>query len=805
MNAMSEKISRLSKEQLQQLIGKVGKKNEANFRIKKLDRVSNTFPQSSAQKRQWFMEQLMSGGVYNVPQAFKITGNLQIGRLEEALNLILRRHESLRTVFKVIGNEPCQVINDWQALKLEVIDLSDLPDEVKEAEAVNLAMHEARAPFDISVGPLWRNKIIKLSENQHLFIIIMHHIISDGWSFGVLIKEIAQWYSILSESKPHLPPLPIQYADYSEWQREQLESEMLQSQLQYWKKQMQNAPTCIHLPLDNHRPKLQTYMGAAKTFTVSGEDLRALQAIAETEKATTFQIILAVLKVLLYRYTLDEDLAIGIPTANRMLKEVENLIGLFINTLVVRTQLSGEMRFNNYLQIVRKTCLEAFEHQTLPFERLVEELQVERRLEHSPVFQVLYAQTEGSMVGIEMPGLTVTPVPIHSGTAQFDLSLYLTVLADGAMGYFEYNTDLFETATIDALVADFHTLIKNIINNPQASIDTLVANINPGRTPLVVVATFTAEPIKNALEYWMEQLLIPVKVEFAPYGQVFQQLLAPGSMVRCNTEGINLIMVRLEDWMQGYDYDSQQSVDRLIQNTREFISSVENAALWGAVSLLICLCPSSDRIAQNKDFQGLIEKMESEIKISLASLPGVEVLNTKNLIWQYEIPEYNDAFADEQGHIPYTQEFFVALGSGIARRIFAKSQELDNCLVIDAHCLKVSEGVNEVWQFAKNRLDAGGLVCLIGNSAAESPTRINIDSVINSIFSSTDWTDARVEEKISNLAKLYQLPLERFVYVTSDEARYREILNNAPRFVVLLLPKEPATVRDYFERLWLFK
>lgn len=803
MNLMNERISQLSKEQLQQLISKIGKSNATNVQVKRLDRVSNTFPQSSAQKRQWFMEQLMSGGVFNISQALKITGNLQISLLEKALNLILRRHESLRTVFKVVNNEPCQVINDWHTLKLEVIDLTNLPDEVKEAEAINLAMNEARTPFDISVGPLWRNKLIKLSENQYLFIIIMHHIISDGWSFGVLIKEIAQWYSILSESKPYLPPLPIQYVDYSEWQRIQLESEMLQVQLQYWKKQMQKAPTCINLPLDKHRPKLQTYWGAAKNFTISGEDLRALQALGETEKSTTFQVILTVLKVLLYRYSLDEDLAIGIPVANRSLKEVENLIGLFINTLVVRTQLSGKMKFTDYLQIVRQTCLETFEHQALPFEKLVEELQIERRLEHSPVFQVLYAQTEGSMVDIKMPGLTVTPVPLHSGTAQFDLSLYMTVLADGAMGYFEYNTDLFEAATIDALVEDFQVLIKNIINNPDASIDALIANIKPGRMRLVVVATFTAEPIKNSLEYWMEQLLIPVKIEFAPYGQVFQQLLKPRSMVRRNTEGINLILVRLEDWMQGYAYDNQQAAERLIQNTKEFITTIEYAALWGAVSLIVCLCPSSDQVSQNKELQGLIEKMEAEIRISLARLPGVEVLNAKNLIWQYEVPEYNDAFADEQGHIPYTQEFFVALGTGIARCIFAKSQELDNCLVVDADCLTITEGVNEIWQFAKSRFEAGNLVCLIGNSATELSAEAN--RVITSIFSSIDWTDTQVDSKINNLARIYQLPLERFIYITSDEERYQEMMNNASQFTVLLLPKEPAAIRTYLERLWLFR
>jgi len=432
-------------------------------------------PLSFAQQRLWFLDQLAPGNLfYNIPMAVRLTGELDVEALEQSLNEILRRHEVLRTTFRAEGGKPVQIIAPELPLPLLVEDLSHLPETEREAEADRLVQEEARRPFDLSQGPLLRARLLKLGDEEHIAVVTMHHIISDGWSMEVFIRELAALYEAFSQGRPSpLPELHIQYADFACWQREWLQGEVLERQLAYWKEQLRARPLMLDLPTDRPRPAVQSWRGATERFALPAELSKKLRALSREEGATLFMTLLAAFQTLLYRYTGQEDVSVGTAIANRNRTEIEGLIGFFVNTLVMRTNLSGEPGFREVLKRVREVALGAYAHQDLPFEMLVEALQPERDLSHTPIFQAAFALQNTPMETLELPGLTLSPLDVDSGTAKFDLTLVMAEGPDGLSGAVEYNTDLFDTTTIRRMVGHFQTLLTGIVDDPEQSISHL--------------------------------------------------------------------------------------------------------------------------------------------------------------------------------------------------------------------------------------------------------------------------------------------------------------------------------------------
>ncbi|HYD81243.1 MAG TPA: amino acid adenylation domain-containing protein, partial [Paucimonas sp.] len=350
-------------------------------------------PLSFAQQRLWFLDQFEAGSAfYNIPAAMRLAGRLDTPALAFSINEIVRRHESLRTTFTTVDGAPVQVITPSLALELPVTDLSDLPHAEREARARWLAQDEAQTPFDLRTGPLLRARLLRLQENEHIVLFTMHHIVSDGWSMGVLVREVAALYAAHVQGLPSpLPPLTIQYADFAHWQRQWLAGDTLQKQLDYWTDQLAGAPTLLALPTDRPRPPVASYRGATLPFTVPADIAARLHAVTNQAHATLFMTLAAAFNVLLARYSGQSDIVLGTPIANRNRSEIESLIGFFVNTLVLRTQVDHEASFADLLQQVRATALGAYAHQDVPFEQLVEALKPERHLSHSPLFQVMLA------------------------------------------------------------------------------------------------------------------------------------------------------------------------------------------------------------------------------------------------------------------------------------------------------------------------------------------------------------------------------------------------------------------------------
>lgn len=473
MSQLTQRLAQLPPELRAQLLQRVSDTEDplAHPCIIPVARESTTFPLSFAQQRLWFLDQLQGNPTYNIPLAVKIHGLLQPALLEQSLRNVIQRHEALRTTFHAKNGQPFQVIAPSCTLALPVKDLSALGKKAQETAVQQLAREEARTLFHLSAGPLVRATLLRLGATEHVLFLTQHHIISDGWSLGVWLHEIATLYeALLSSRVSTLPALPIQYVDYTLWQRQWLSGARLAEQIQYWVERLKDAPTVLELPGDHPRPAIPTFRGARHAIAFPLSFTQALQTWSQQEGVTLFMTLLCAWNILLFRYSGHEDILVGSPVANRATPEVEKLIGFFVNTLVLRTDVSGNPTVRQLLQRVRQTALEAFAHQDVSFEQIVEELHLERDMSRTVLIQAVLAWQNTPHYALECAGLTLESVEIDTGTAKFDLLLALENSAQGITGVLEYNTDIFAEATIARMARQYQKLLAEMMAHPEQRI-----------------------------------------------------------------------------------------------------------------------------------------------------------------------------------------------------------------------------------------------------------------------------------------------------------------------------------------------
>ena len=432
------------------------------------------FPLSFAQERLWFMDQLLpQSDLFNLSTALRLTGQLDVAVLKHSLNEIIRRHEALRTTFAIVEERPVQLIAPNMSLALPVVDLRYLPPDQREAEASRLAAEEAHQTFDLTRGPLVRTKLLRLQAEEYVFLLTMHHIVSDGWSLGIFWKELGiLWSAFASGKSSPLPELPIQYGDFAVWQRDWLQGGVLNSQLVYWRNQLSNLPT-LQLPTDRPRPVVQTFCGARHEVKLPESLTIALKALSKRQGTTLFMTLLAAFQVLLYRYTGQEDIVVGTYIAGRNRAEIEALIGFFLNSLVIRTRLEGNLTFDELLARVRRITLDGYAHQDVPFAKLVEELQPVRDLSRNPLFQVMFQLLNVPTLSDIEAGPEPQLLKVESVTSVFDLSCMFQESKRGLRGHFEYNTDLFKARTITRMAGHYQTLLEGIVADSEQRLSDL--------------------------------------------------------------------------------------------------------------------------------------------------------------------------------------------------------------------------------------------------------------------------------------------------------------------------------------------
>ncbi|MDQ2831348.1 MAG: condensation domain-containing protein, partial [Chloroflexota bacterium] len=456
--------------------------------LRERSRQPHQVPLSFAQEQMWVLDHLAPDSPrYNVTQAFRLSGPMDAAPLERAIGEIVRRHDALRATFSTVDGRPAQVIAPPGAVVVPVVDVRDAPVNEREARAMELAAEDARRPFDLARGPLLRVSLFRLGVEEHILLVNVHHIACDGWSMGVFARELGTLYTACADGRPSpLPDLPIQYADYAAWQRDRLRDDALAERLAYWRARLAGAPTVLELPADHPRPTTGEAHGATHSIPLPTAILDALKRLSQDENATLYMTLLAAFQVLLHRYTGRDDLLVGSPIAGRTRVETEPLIGFFVNTLVLRGDLSGDPTFRALLARTRETALDAYAHQDLPFERLVAELQPPRDLGRNPLVQVIFALQNAPRADLQLAGLIAHPLRIDTGTAKFDLSLFVIETPEGARAAFEYNADLFDADTITRLSGHFHTLLEGVVADPDRPISALPLLTGAERHQLLV-------------------------------------------------------------------------------------------------------------------------------------------------------------------------------------------------------------------------------------------------------------------------------------------------------------------------------
>ena len=471
-------LSQLSPAKRALLAARLRKKQPVASRIERLERAQEDtrYPLSYSQERLWFLQQLDETGVaYNTALTYRVLGRLDVRALEKSLQTLLARHEALRTRFTTDeAGRPFQQVMPRSPLSLPVVPLEGRNRQEKEQHARSLLGAALAERFNLGTGPLLRVQLLRLEPDEHLFVLVIHHILFDGWSAGVFAQELSHLYRAFSTGRqPELPGLPIQYTDYAAWQRKEYEGGNGATDLEYWRQKLGGQLPVLNLPIYRPRPKRQSFRGADATFLYPGPLAHRLTALAQRTGGTLFMVMLAAFKVLLHRYTRDEEIVVGTLSANRERPELEGLIGLFLNSLVLRTEVSGDPRFLELLERVRNVTLEAYAHQSVPVERLVAELRPQRDPSHHPLFQILFVLQNAPTTSIELGELELIPLPFESTASDVDLELQFTATGEGLLGRVIYNTDLLDAQAVARLMGQFRTLLEGIVQAPEARLSEL--------------------------------------------------------------------------------------------------------------------------------------------------------------------------------------------------------------------------------------------------------------------------------------------------------------------------------------------
>lgn len=531
MDSLNQRIANLSPEKRALLEQRLMQKQQpiAPATIPLRDR-STLCPLSFSQERLWFLDQLQPHqAVYNIPTAMRIEGALAIETLQAALDAIVDRHEILRTTIQQVEGNPVQVIAERRSVPLSVHDLHSRWAE-DNPELESWLTQKSQIPFDLKQDGMLRASLFCLPDSEQVLLLVVHHIAADGWSINILWRELAAFYTAFANKTPiALPPLPVQYSDFADWQRQQLETDVFQSHLHYWTQQLHGDLPHLELPSNYPRPAVQTFHGARQALLLPQSLTEQLKKLSQHQGATLFMTLLASFKVLLHRYTGQDDIVVGSPIASRTQLEVEGLIGFFINTLVLRTHLGGNPTFLELLQQVRETALGAYAHQDLPFEKLVETLQPERHLNYTPLLQGMFVLQNTPNLPIKLANLSLTPVPVHTETAKFDLVLSLEESSQGLKGTIAYNTDLFDAATIQRLIGHYQTLLNAIVVDPTQPIAHLPLLTAAEQDQLLVQWNQTSAPVPDAslhqlFEAQVDRTPDAIAIVFADEALTYQEL-----------------------------------------------------------------------------------------------------------------------------------------------------------------------------------------------------------------------------------------------------------------------------------------
>jgi FkbH-like protein len=776
-------------------------------------------PLSFAQQRLWFLHELEpESAAYNEATALRIKGHLDVAAFERALNEIHRRHRVLSARFPSIDGTPTQV-DSANVVHCPVVDLQQTPPSEREKLASDAIAREAQKPFDLVHGPVARYTLFQLAPDEHIFLSVAHHIVTDGWSVSVFFRELEAFYHHLTRGVAvELPTLAIQYSDYAQWQRDALTDDALSDEIQYWKSKLAGAAEAIDLPTDRDEHPDSVPRGASVDIQLPRAIWDALAAECRARGITEFMALASAVAITLQRWTGQEDLVLGTVAAGRTRQEVENLIGCFMNFLPLRLRVPKSARAVEVIAEVKAAVLEAYAHQDCPFDKIVEAINPARGVHRNPLYNVgLLLQNFPDSV-LKSDQLATEFVPIKSDARLLDLRFIAEPNAAGMRVSCEYDTSLFDKSTIETLLQAFESVLRRVVEVTDCQVaelelpQPLVVQAAAARARrqvdnIAVAATFTADPIQDALLYWLQQVDISAKVSFAPYNQVFQQLLDPTSVLNQNRGGLNVVLARTADWLTGNA--------TLAQTAREFSSALGAAAARSAAPWLVCFCPSSIADAD-------MNLAERDLISELQRISGVYVLTTEELLRWYPVENIFDTAADRLGSVPYTPEFFAALGTAIVRKFHALKRSPRKVIALDcdntlwdgvcgedgAHAIRLGPERKALQEFMRRQSEAGMLLCLCTkNNEADIEEAFTSRSDFplrreHFVASKINWR--RKSENLNALARELNVGLDSFIFVDDNPMECAEVEANCPGVLALRLPDDPEQIPAFLEHAWVF-
>ena len=783
---------------------------------------------SFMQEQLWFMNQLEpTSDAYNVPAAMRLKGRVDMKALQQSLDMILQRHEALRATFHFADGNLGQAVAPSLEVQIGETDLGG----GGEMEMMKLLQAEASRPFDLEHGPLIRASILRLDDLDHALVIVMHHAVTDGWSLDILFRELEANYQALASGgpAPTWAALPIQYADYAQWQRGWMQGTIQQKELTFWKNKLAGAPLALDLPTHPISPQQSVHKAARRTVEWPENVRNQILELGQGEGATTFMVLLTALAITLHKWTGQSDMVLGTVVAGRHRREIEGLMGCFMNFLPLRVKISGSETGLDVLRAVKAEVIEGQMHQNFPFEKIVESATVQRHPGRNPLYNVALLFQNCPVVPQFGRDLESSPIAVHVDAALLDLRFEANEQAGGIALTCEYKADLFDAITIDNLLASFREVLQMLAESRQTKmidfeLQSELRRIHP--QTIAVAGTFTTEPVEEPLRFWLDELQIPSQIKFAPFDQVFQQLLDPASVLAGNRHGLNVLFIRLSDWLARAASPNRppaSTVGQAIKQTaHEFVRAIQTAAARGSAPILICFCPSSRLATCNPSISQVLAECEETLAGALRNMDGVYVTTTTELSTLYPVADFEDTAGEELGQIPYVPVFFTALATLIARRFHALRRPVVKVIALDCDqtlwdgvCgedgplgIRLGPPRKALQQFMRSQQEMGKLLVVCSKND-EADVGAVFDQGPAMPLTRAHFAAWRVNwrsksENLKSIAEELKLGLDSFVFIDDNPVECAEVEANCPEVLTLQLPEDPTLIPQFLDHCWAF-
>ncbi len=786
------------------------------------------FPLSYSQQVWWLLEQQNpEAGIYNKPRIFRIRGDVDPEVMQRSLNELRQRHEILRVRFVSGVNGPGQTVEQRGSLQFAFTDLSSEEPYRREPIAMKLALQTVREPL-LSQGLVQRARLIRLSADDYMLCIAEHHVVNDGFTGSILLDELGAIYDAFADGKANpLAPLELHYTDYAVWEQQWMHGKRIAGELEYWRSILRDTPTSIELPTDGLPRQEPDRRGHLRSMFVSPESLQRLQAFATAQGTTQFTVLSAALRLLLYRWSRQADFLIGTTASNRSRSGTERMVGPFVNPLPIRNQVPTAGSALDLLRSERKAVMEAFAHQDCPFAKIVEAVNPERTSNDNPLFNVGLVMENFPEIELKGRHFEAEHLNFDPEASLLDLRFVAIEKHGGLRLSCEYKSALFAPGTVHALLQAYAEMLDAIANEPSKLVsdfvlpETLVRQAEHGvavrKQRVVVAATYTAEPIREPLEFWLKQLGMPTHIEFALFNQVFQQLLDPSGLFATNELGANVVLVRMED-LRGAESTANDNFEQVVDaGADELLAALQAAARRQSAPIIAVIGPASESVLKDKTQVQAIERAEARFVTAAGDIAGIRVVSSFELLDTYPVADYGDDYSYRVSHTPYKPAMFVATASMVARCIQATREPGYDVIVVDANALwntrdtasaRVDFATEALQLFLAAQETSGKILCLCSrNGEAEIAAAFDKTDGMKlgwQQFAASRFQVRAKSDALKELAAELGLDLQKLILVTSDAIHAAEVRTNCPAVLVAELPQDSENWPAFLKHCWTF-